>query len=175
MASCGPSCAVPSCASAPVVGFGSSGIGANYGLGLGYGNRGFGYGGLGGGFGGLNYGYGAGGLALGGSTSSAELGTLEGIIPQPINQIPAAEVVLQPPACIVTIPGPILSASCEPVSVGGITPCAAGGSGFGGSGLLGSGLYGGFGYGGLGLGSGLNRFGVLGRKSLLGRRGSVCF
>ncbi|KAJ6652048.1 hypothetical protein lerEdw1_015470 [Lerista edwardsae] len=116
MASCGPSCTIPSCASSPVVGFGSRGSG---GLALG----GLGLGGLG--YGGLGYGYGIGGV---GETSSS-LGTLEGVIPSCINQIPAAEVVIQPPACVVTIPGPILSASCEPTAVGGNTPCAVGGSG----------------------------------------------
>ncbi|KAJ6623922.1 hypothetical protein lerEdw1_014838, partial [Lerista edwardsae] len=184
MADCGPSCTVPSCASAPVVGFGSGGSG---GLGYGYGGLGAGLGGLGfgglgyGGFGGLGYGYGIGGLG----ETSAHLGTLAGVVPSCVNQIPASEVVLQPPACVVTIPGPILSATCEPVSVGGITPCAAGGSGIGGAGLLGAGigggLYGGLGYGGLGYGGwgygglGLRRGGLFGRKGILGRRGSVCF
>lgn len=164
MASCGPTCAIPSCSSIPVVGLGSASIRANYGRGLGYGNLGSGYGGLG-------YGSGAGALAFGSSTSSGELGTLEGVIPQPINQIPPSEVVIQPPAFIVTIPGPILSASCEPISVGGITPTAIGGSGIGGSGLLGSGFSEGF--GSSGFGAGWRRFEYLGRSSLLGRRGSV--
>ncbi|KAJ6652045.1 hypothetical protein lerEdw1_015467 [Lerista edwardsae] len=82
-------------------------------------------GGLGLGYGGLGYGYGIGGPA----ETSASLGTLEGVIPSCINQIPASEVVIQPPPCVVTIPGPILSASCEPTAVGGNTPCAVGGSG----------------------------------------------
>lgn len=129
MTSCGPACTVPSCASSPVVGFGSAGLGLGSGAfgygGLGSGN--LGYGGLGWGAG-LSSGYGSGALGVG-STTSGQLGTLAGIVPQPINQIPAAEVVIQPPASIVTIPGPILSASCEPVSVGGNTPCAVGGSG----------------------------------------------
>ncbi|XP_066466535.1 chorion class A protein PC292-like [Tiliqua scincoides] len=121
MTSCGPACTVPSCASIPVVGLGSSGLGLGSG-GLRYG--GLSYGGLGSG----GIGYGSGALAVG-STNSGQLGTLAGIIPQPINQIPSSEVVIQPPASIVTIPGAILSASCEPVSVGGNTPCAVGGSG----------------------------------------------
>ncbi|ETE61079.1 hypothetical protein L345_13168, partial [Ophiophagus hannah] len=125
---CGPSCAVPSCASAPVIGLGSSGCGP-----WGYGYRG------------LGLGYGAGALA----ETSGSLGTLAGVIPSCINQIPASEVTVQPPSVVVTIPGPILSASCEPVAVGGHTPCAAGGYG----------RYGGY-YGGR-----LGRF---------GRRGSVC-
>ncbi|XP_058016617.1 feather keratin B-4-like [Ahaetulla prasina] len=125
---CGPSCAVPSCASAPVIGLGSAGCGP-----WGYGYRG------------LGYGYGAGALA----ESSGSLGTLAGVIPSCINQIPASEVTIQPPSVVVTIPGPILSASCEPVAVGGNTPCAAGGFG----------RYGGY-YGG--------------RLGRLGRRGSIC-
>ncbi|KAJ6651902.1 hypothetical protein lerEdw1_015946 [Lerista edwardsae] len=184
MVDCGQSCTVPSLASAPVVGFGSGGSG---GLGYGYGGIGGGYGGLGfgglgyGGYGGLGYGYGAGALA----ETSGNLGTLAGVIPSCVNQIPASEVVIQPPASVVTIPGPILSASCEPTRVGGNTPCAIGGSGIVGSGI-GGGLYGGLGYGGLGLGGlsyggwgygglGLRRGGFFGRRGILGRRGSVCF
>ncbi|XP_026575993.1 elastin-like [Pseudonaja textilis] len=136
MAFCGPSCAVPSCASAPAVGFGSAGS-----RGLGYG--GLGYGGLGYG---LGYGYGAGALA----ESSGSLGTLAGVIPKPINQVPASEVTIQPPAVVITLPGAILSASCEPVAVGGYNPCAPGGIGGLGAGYLG------------------------GRLGRLGRRGSIC-
>uniref|UniRef100_A0A8C6XRD2 Uncharacterized protein n=1 Tax=Naja naja TaxID=35670 RepID=A0A8C6XRD2_NAJNA len=54
-------------------------------------------------------------------------------------------LVLQPPSVLVTIPGPILSASGEPVAVGGNTPRApAGGFGQGISddGLIGIGLLG---------------------------------
>ncbi|XP_060550292.1 chorion class A protein Ld2/Ld41-like [Pantherophis guttatus] len=142
MVDCGPSCAVPSCASAPVVGFGSAGSrGLGWGLGQGYGlGYGFGYGH------GLGYGYGAGALA----ESSRNLGTLAGVVPSCINQIPASEVTIQPPAVVVTIPGPILSASCEPVAVGGQTPCAPGGIGSLGAGYLG------------------------GRLGRLRRRGSIC-
>ncbi|KAL7978015.1 hypothetical protein Chor_005002 [Crotalus horridus] len=117
---CGPSCAVPSCASAPVVGFGSAGS-KGLGCGLGYAGLGYGYG-LGYGHG-LGYGYGAGALA----ETSGSLGTLAGVIPSCINQVPPSEVTIQPPAVVVTIPGPILSASCDPVTVGGNTPCAPGG------------------------------------------------
>lgn len=98
MAYCGPSYAIPSCASSPVVGFGSAGFGS--GSGLGYGS-----------------------LAPTG-VPSASLGVLSGVEPSCINQIPPAEVVLQPPPVVMTIPGPILSATGEPVSVGGNTPCA---------------------------------------------------
>ncbi|XP_034291538.1 chorion class B protein L11-like [Pantherophis guttatus] len=151
MAYCGPSCAVPSCASAPVVGFGSAGSrGLGWGWGQGYGlGYGLGYGR------GLGYGYGAGALA----ESSRNLGTLAGVVPSCINQIPASEVTIQPPAVVVTLPGPILSASCEPVAVGGQTPCAPGGIG-----RFGAGYYGG-------------RLGHLGRRGSicsLGRRGSIC-
>ncbi|XP_053133211.1 chorion class B protein B.L1-like [Hemicordylus capensis] len=166
VSNCGPSCTVPSCASTPVVGFGSAGNGLGYGLGgLGYGC----------GFGGLGSAYGLGGLGYGGLGSgygavetSGNLGTLAGVIPSPINQIPPSEVVIQPPPVVVTLPGAILSASCEPVSVGGNTPCAIRGSG-----ILGSGLYGGLGSG-LGYGAFGSRGGYYGRRSLLGRRGSVC-
>ncbi|XP_070622161.1 shematrin-like protein 2 [Erythrolamprus reginae] len=160
MAYCGPACAVPSCASAPSVGFGACG---SKGLGWGYGGLGYGLGhGLGYGLGygrGLGYGYGAGALA----ESSRSLGTLAGVIPNCINQVPPSEVTIQPPAVVVTIPGPILSASCEPVAVGGNTPCAPFG-GYGGFGRFGGGYYGG-------------RLGRLGRRGSicsLGRRGSIC-
>ncbi|XP_029139454.1 shematrin-like protein 2 [Protobothrops mucrosquamatus] len=138
MAYCGPACAVPSCASAPVVGFGSAGSrGLGWGQGWGQGYGGLGYG--------LGYGYGAGALA----ETSRSLGTLAGVNPQPINQVPASEVVIQPPPVVVILPGPILSASCEPVAVGGNTPCAIGGVGR---------IGGGFG----------------GRLGRFGRRGSIC-
>ncbi|KAK9391000.1 feather keratin-like [Crotalus adamanteus] len=141
MVDCGPSCAVPSCASAPVVGFGSAGS-RGLGCGLGYGGLGYGLG-----YGrSLGYGYGAGALA----ETSGSLGTLAGVIPSCINQIPASEVTIQPPAVVVTIPGPILSASCDPVAVGGNTPCAPGGFG-----RFGGGYYG-------------------GRLGRFGRRGSIC-
>ncbi|XP_029139458.1 chorion class A protein L11-like [Protobothrops mucrosquamatus] len=167
MAYCGPACAVPSCASAPVVGFGSAGS-KGLGCGLGYGGYGLGYGGgLGYGWGqgwghgygglgyGLGYGYGSGALV----ESSRSLGTLAGVIPSCINQIPASEVTIQPPAVVVTLPGPILSASCEPVAVGGNTPCAPGGFR-----RFGGGYYGGR----------LGRFGRRGSICSLGRRGSIC-
>ncbi|ETE68721.1 Beta-keratin-related protein, partial [Ophiophagus hannah] len=144
MAYCGPACAVPSLASSPTVGFGSAGAG-----GLGYGI--------------LPYNPAASALA----ESSGSLGTLAGINPSCINQIPPAEVVLQPPSVLVTIPGPILSASCEPTAVGGNTPCAISGSG-----IVGSDLYGNLLSGNLGLG--LRRGTLLGRKSLLGSRGNIC-
>ncbi|KAL7978037.1 hypothetical protein Chor_005024 [Crotalus horridus] len=57
------------------------------------------------------------------------MGTLAGVIPIPINQVPPSEVTIQPSPVVVTIPGPILSASCEPIAVGGNTPCAPGGLG----------------------------------------------
>ncbi|XP_026575972.1 keratin-associated protein 21-1-like [Pseudonaja textilis] len=149
----GPSCAVPSCASAPAVGFGSAGskgLGWGLGYGLGYGH-------------GLGYGYGAGALA----ESSGSLGTLAGVRPSCINQIPASEVTIQPPAVVVTLPGPILSASCEPVAVGGNTPCAPGGIG-------GIGSFGGFGHYGGFSGARLGRLGRRGSICGLGRRGSIC-
>ncbi|XP_060550252.1 feather keratin isoform X2 [Pantherophis guttatus] len=136
MAFCGPSCAVPSCASAPTVGFGSAGLGGLAPRSLGLSPSPFG-------------------------ESSSSLGTLEGIIPSCINQIPASEVTIQPPAVVVTIPGPILSASCDPVAVGGYNPCAPGGFGQGlPTSLLGGGL----------LGSRPGR-----RYNFIGKRGSICY
>ncbi|XP_066466263.1 chorion class B protein M2410-like [Tiliqua scincoides] len=163
MANCGPACTVPSCDSTPIVGLGSTGcrgLGWGYG-GLGYGGLGWGYGGLG--YGGLGYGYGSGAQV----ETSGNLGTLSGVIPQPINQIPPSEVVIQPPPSVVTIPGAILSASCEPTTVGGNTPCAIGGTG-----IVGSGFSGGYGYGRAIYGGNLGG-GLLVRRS--GRRGSVCW
>ncbi|XP_060113214.1 shematrin-like protein 2 [Heteronotia binoei] len=190
MAYCGSVCGVPSYASSPMIGLGSAGLSSGLGYGcVGSGYRGIsyggiGYGGLGCGYGGLGYGsgigYGSGTWSSGGATSG-ELGTLSGIIPQPINQIPPAEVVIQPPASVVTIPGPILSATGEPVAVGGNTPCAVSGSGMGGGlyGGLGGGLYGGLGGGFSGaLGYGLKRGGYLGRRrddSLQGSKTSGSF
>ncbi|XP_013923792.1 PREDICTED: beta-keratin-related protein-like [Thamnophis sirtalis] len=144
MAYCGPSCAIPSLSSSPTVGFGSAGAG-----GLGYGI--------------LPYNAAASALA----ESSGSLGTLAGVIPSCINQIPPSEVVLQPPSCVVTIPGPILSASCEPTAVGGNAPCAISGSG-----IVGGNIYGNPLLGNLGLGP--SRGTLLGRKSLLGSRGNIC-
>ncbi|ETE57515.1 Keratin, type II cytoskeletal 3, partial [Ophiophagus hannah] len=126
MALCPPTYVIPSCASTPQFGLGSAGASA----GLGLGGRGLGGGLQGGSISGLQGGSmgGLGGGLLGGGVSSGELGTLSGIVPQPINQIPPAEIVIQPPSFIVTIPGPILSASSDPVAIGGNTPCAAPGS-----------------------------------------------
>ncbi|XP_058016710.1 chorion class B protein B.L1-like [Ahaetulla prasina] len=145
MVYCGPSCAVPTCYSAPIVGFGSAGSRGLGCGGLGYGGLGFGGLGSGGLGSGLGSGYGAGGLA----ESARNLGTLAGVNPRPINQVPSSEVTIQPPAVVVTIPGPILSASCEPVAVGGYNPCAPGGIRG-----IGAGYYG-------------------GRLGRLGRRGSI--
>nr|XP_003226382.1 PREDICTED: claw keratin [Anolis carolinensis]XP_016852281.1 PREDICTED: claw keratin [Anolis carolinensis] len=144
MANCGPSSAVPSCEAAPVVGFGSGGS-RNFGRGFGYG---IGYGiGSGIGFGsGIGSGYGLGGNI----ESAANLGILSGVQPSCINQLPPIEVVIKPAPVAVTVPGAIMSATPEPVEVGGYAPCAVGGVGIGGSGLgsglssgLGSGFYGG--------------------------------
>ncbi|XP_015272026.1 PREDICTED: feather keratin B-4-like [Gekko japonicus] len=97
-----PSCAIPSCASSPMLGLGPCGVGSGM---LGYG----------------------GGMPV----SSSSLGITSGANVACVNQIPPSEVVIQPPPYVVTIPGPILAASCEPVAVGGYTPCASG-SGSGG-------------------------------------------
>ncbi|XP_039219373.1 uncharacterized protein LOC120317115 [Crotalus tigris] len=113
MAFCGPSCAIPSSASIPSIGFGSAGLGALPPRGLGL-------------------------SPFPSAESSGSLGTLDGVIPSCINQIPPSEVTIQPPAVLISIPGPILSASCEPIAVGGNTPCAPGGFG-----RFGGGYYGG--------------------------------
>uniref|UniRef100_H9GCU6 Keratin n=1 Tax=Anolis carolinensis TaxID=28377 RepID=H9GCU6_ANOCA len=72
---------------------------------------------------------GIGAQRCGTSTSSSCLGIVPGVIPSCMNQLPASEVVLQPPPVIMTIPGAVLSASCEPIAVGGTTPCAVAGGG----------------------------------------------
>ncbi|XP_048364738.1 keratin-associated protein 5-5-like [Sphaerodactylus townsendi] len=59
----------------------------------------------------------------GNSTSARSLGITCGAHIACINQIPPSEVVIQPPPCIITIPGPVLAATCEPVRVGGYTAC----------------------------------------------------
>ncbi|XP_048375232.1 shematrin-like protein 2 [Sphaerodactylus townsendi] len=185
--SCGPEFAVPSVASTPRVGFGSAGpnwggvgcgygnlgLAQGYGLGSGYGGLGLAHGyGLGSGYGGLGlaHGYGLGyGYGPAVAETSGSLGTLAGVIPSCINQIPPAEVVVQPPPTVLTIPGPILSATGEPVTVGGNTPCAVSGAG-----VAGAGFYGGAG-GICGPRWGLRRGSLIGRRSLLGRRGSICY
>uniref|UniRef100_A0A670Z5J3 Keratin n=1 Tax=Pseudonaja textilis TaxID=8673 RepID=A0A670Z5J3_PSETE len=93
----------------------------------------------------------------GGATTAASLGIAPGASVSCINQTPSSEIVIQPsppPPVVVTIPGPILSASCDPVAVGGNTPCAAPGSGI------------------LGRISGLSR-GLLGGRTLQGGRGNI--
>ncbi|ETE68724.1 Claw keratin, partial [Ophiophagus hannah] len=65
----------------------------------------------------------------GGATLAASLGMAPGASVSCINQIPSSEVVIQPAPLMLTIPGAILSASCEPVRVGGYTACATGPSG----------------------------------------------
>ncbi|XP_008117324.1 claw keratin [Anolis carolinensis] len=173
MANCGPASAVPSCEATPTVAFGSGGArGLGRGLVSGYGS---------------NFGYGSGlvsGYGLGGNIeSAANLGVLSGVNPSCINQIPSSEAVINPPPFVVTIPGPVLSATPEPLLVGGNTPCAVSGVGLSG---LGDGSFGGL-YGGLrgldngyfgGVYGGINRglnFGLLGvRSGFVGRRGSIC-
>ncbi|XP_067328762.1 shematrin-like protein 2 [Anolis sagrei] len=81
MSSCQPSCVAPSYDSTPVVGFGSSGCRVN-----GLGNGSLGYGG---------FGYGGYGNGSGNVTSSADLGTLSGVILKPINQLPPSEFVIK--------------------------------------------------------------------------------
>lgn len=147
---CSPQFAVPFIAATPSIGFGSSG--------LGYGGFGHAYGSFGLGYHGADYGLGwAHAPAV--AETSGSLGTLEGIQPSCINQIPSAEIVVQAPPVVMTIPGPILSATGKPVMVGGITPCAISGTGVAGIGLS-----------KFGLGS----RGLLGSKTLLGHRASIC-
>uniref|UniRef100_A0A8D0HLI7 Uncharacterized protein n=1 Tax=Sphenodon punctatus TaxID=8508 RepID=A0A8D0HLI7_SPHPU len=52
-----------------------------------------------------------------------------------VSQIPATQMTVQPPCFCITIPGPIMSASCDPVAVGGNTPCARGSYGSSGYGV----------------------------------------
>uniref|UniRef100_A0A803TML9 Keratin n=1 Tax=Anolis carolinensis TaxID=28377 RepID=A0A803TML9_ANOCA len=66
-------------------------------------------------------------MRCGTSTSSCCLGTVPRVVPSCINQLPPLEVVIQPSPVVVTLPGPLLSASREPVAVGGTTPCAIAG------------------------------------------------
>uniref|UniRef100_H9GCT6 Keratin n=1 Tax=Anolis carolinensis TaxID=28377 RepID=H9GCT6_ANOCA len=74
---------------------------------------------------------GTGGTSGGGrSVSTRELGTVAGVTPQSVSQLPSSEVVIQPAPFIMVVPGPILSSSCEPIYVGGAT--SPGGGGFGG-------------------------------------------
>ncbi|KAF7238333.1 Feather keratin 3 [Varanus komodoensis] len=123
MACCPPSCVIP--CSTPSIGIGSCGIGSGYGGGFGY--SGFGY---------------------GGGVSSTSLGMTSGAPASCISQIPPSEVVIQPSPCVITMPGAILSSSCEPMTVGGYSPCASGsGYGYGGGsygGFLGGGFHGGY-------------------------------
>ncbi|KAJ6652808.1 hypothetical protein lerEdw1_010663 [Lerista edwardsae] len=104
---CLPSCVIP--CSSPTYGLGSCGMGGGMMGGC-----------MGGGMGGV---------------SSSSLGILPGAAVSCITQIPSSEVVVQPPSYVMTIPGPIMSASCEPLRVGGYSPCSSGG-GMGG-GMLG--------------------------------------
>uniref|UniRef100_H9GSZ5 Keratin n=2 Tax=Anolis carolinensis TaxID=28377 RepID=H9GSZ5_ANOCA len=71
-----------------------------------------------------------GGCYGGSAAPASSLGIVPGVNPSCINQLPPSEVVIQPSPTIVTIPGPILSASCEPLAVGGYTPCASGSGGY---------------------------------------------
>ncbi|KAL8184687.1 UNVERIFIED_CONTAM: hypothetical protein K2H54_024918 [Gekko kuhli] len=165
MAYCGPSFAVPSCASSPAVGFGSAGLGYGYGglqsgTLIGAGSPSFAVPSAASspivGFGSASLGYNSG-------VPSTSLGVLSGVNPSCINQIPPAEVLVQPPPVVLTLPGPILSATGEPVSVGGNTPCAVS---YGGPGRVVSG--GSFG----GLGGRLGSFGGRRGSLIFGRRGS---
>ncbi|XP_008117322.2 beta-keratin-related protein-like [Anolis carolinensis] len=158
MANCGPSSAVPSFEATPTVAFGSGGSrGFDRALGYGYGS-GFGYGS------GLRSGYGYG---LGGNIeSAANLGVLAGVIPSCINQLPPIEVVIKPAPVSLTVPGAIISATPEPVAVGGYAPCAVSGVGLGGFGGFGSGYNGGL-YGG-------RVSGLLGSSAGFLGRGSIC-
>uniref|UniRef100_A0A8C3JU06 Keratin n=1 Tax=Calidris pygmaea TaxID=425635 RepID=A0A8C3JU06_9CHAR len=100
-----------------------------------------------------------------------------------VRQCPDSTVVIQPPATVVTQPGPILSSFPQSSVVGSLgAPAVAGGyggsfggrGGFGGSGMSGglggSGLSGGYGgFGGSGLSGGYGGFGSCGYSGL--RRG----
>lgn len=77
---------------------------------------------------------GSGGLSMGGgggSVSASSLGILAGANVGSVNQTPPSEIVIQPPSIEVTLPGAILSASSEPVRVGGYS-AGGGGRSYGG-------------------------------------------
>lgn len=143
--------------------------------------------GLGSCYGGLTSGrlwpsYGLGSLSGMGTCSG--LGAMSGANVACSEQLPGSEVVIQPPPSVVTIPGPVLSATSEPAAVAqttysglgaqGLSPLYSGGAlgGYGrsglysgglyGSGLYGSGLYGSGLYGGGSYGSGLYGGGLYG-------------
>ncbi|XP_026581523.1 claw keratin-like [Pseudonaja textilis] len=40
------------------------------------------------------------------------------------SQLTGSELIIQPPASVVSIPGPIISSTHDPVSVGQVTPCS---------------------------------------------------
>ncbi|KAL7978013.1 hypothetical protein Chor_005000 [Crotalus horridus] len=71
----------------------------------------------------------SGGGGGGGSITAASLGTVSGANIGCICQTPPSEILIQPSPVSITLPGPILTASCEPVRVGGYTACATGSSG----------------------------------------------
>ncbi|XP_070807234.1 feather keratin 4-like [Pituophis catenifer annectens] len=40
------------------------------------------------------------------------------------SQLTGSELIIQPPASVVTIPGPVISSTHDPVSVGQVSPCS---------------------------------------------------
>ncbi|XP_063173173.1 claw keratin-like [Candoia aspera] len=68
------------------------------------------------------------------------------------SQLTGSEVIIQPPASVVSFPGPVLSATTDPVAVSQVTPCSyshplglISGSSYGGYGRLGYWGYGNYG------------------------------
>ncbi|XP_060117062.1 feather keratin B-4-like [Heteronotia binoei] len=100
--SCGPSCAVPSClpSCGSPRGYPVSNLGS----------------------------LGSCGGYYGGATSAGCLGIVNGANVGCVTQLPPSEMLIQPPPSCVTIPGPVLSASCESVRVAGYSACVGGGS-----------------------------------------------
>uniref|UniRef100_A0A670K4W2 Keratin n=1 Tax=Podarcis muralis TaxID=64176 RepID=A0A670K4W2_PODMU len=65
-------------------------------------------------------------MALCNYSCNSLLGVVPGVPQSCMSQIPPSEVTVQPPPIVVTIPGPILSSSCQPLAIGGYSPCASG-------------------------------------------------
>ncbi|XP_015276009.1 PREDICTED: keratin-associated protein 10-6-like [Gekko japonicus] len=59
----------------------------------------------------------------GNSTSARCLGITSGANVACVSQIPPSELTIQPAPFVITVPGPVMAATCEPVRVGGYTAC----------------------------------------------------
>nr|XP_056709102.1 feather keratin B-4-like [Euleptes europaea] len=70
------------------------------------------------------------GGVYGGAAPASSLGIVPGANIGCINQLPPSEVVIQPAPSVITVPGPILSASCDPLRVGGYSACGGSPQGY---------------------------------------------